>query len=108
REGSINTVILWDVNTGQEIRRWSGHTGEITHVSFSPNGLYAVSISSDATRIWDVGEADSDAFARLDPRVTSIGEISFNSDGTELYLAFNDNSLGTWVTETGEQKRDSR
>jgi WD40 repeat protein len=49
------TMRLWDVETGQELRRFVGHTGPVTGVAFAPDGRHAVSCSHDRTlRLWDM------------------------------------------------------
>ncbi|MDT9196460.1 WD40 repeat domain-containing protein, partial [Limnospira sp. PMC 1245.20] len=52
---SDNTVRLWDVATGRELRQLTGHTNSLLSVSFSPDGQTLASGSSDNTvRLWDV------------------------------------------------------
>jgi WD40 repeat protein len=44
---------LWDITTGQEIRRLAGHTNEVRDVTFSPDGKYILTASEDSTaRLW--------------------------------------------------------
>jgi WD40 repeat protein len=46
-------MILWDVATGQIVRRYEGHKGNVTAVAFSPDGQSLLSGSADATvRVW--------------------------------------------------------
>src|SRR5207245_1552314 len=44
-----NTVRLWDVDTGKELRRFEGHRSFVVAVAFSPDGRRALSASYDET-----------------------------------------------------------
>ena len=46
--GYDNTVRIWDVETGQEIRRLVGHKGLVHGVAFSADGRRVVTGGSDA------------------------------------------------------------
>ena len=57
------TARLWDLATGQEVRRFVGHTGTIGlagAIAFTPNGKRVLTGSTDgAVRLWDVEIADT-------------------------------------------------
>jgi len=47
--GEDNTARLWDVATGEEIRRLKGHTDVVISAAFSPDGAMVVTASGDQT-----------------------------------------------------------
>ena len=49
------TLKVWDVETGRELRTLQGHTGVVNGVALSGDGRRAVSASADNTlKVWDV------------------------------------------------------
>ena len=58
--GNDNTARLWDVQTGAEVRRFSGDTSPVTNVVFSPDGKSILTASDDNTaRLWDTDYHDT-------------------------------------------------
>ena len=54
------SIRMWDLRIGCELRAFTGHRGPIYGVRFSPDGKWIASASYDRTvRVWDVetGEA---------------------------------------------------
>jgi WD40 repeat protein len=50
-----NHLILWNSETGMELRRFDGHTFNVNGAWFSPDGRRILSVSGDRTaRTWDV------------------------------------------------------
>jgi WD40 repeat protein len=57
---SDNTARLWDLQTGQELRRFIGHSGAVEWAVFSPDGKTFLTVSDDGTgRMWDVDYHDT-------------------------------------------------
>ena len=50
------TLKVWDLGSGRELRTLAGHTGSVTAVAVTPDGQRAVSASEDQTlKVWDLG-----------------------------------------------------
>jgi WD40 repeat protein len=80
-----NTIIITDVASGKEIRTFSGHTGEVTAVVYSPDGTQIISGSGngDGTiRVWDVASGREIRTLPVDKGV--IRSIAFSPDGTRI------------------------
>jgi hypothetical protein len=47
------TIIIWDVKSGEILKRLKGHSNEVLSVSFSPDGRLLASGSGDKIIIWE-------------------------------------------------------
>ena len=49
------TLKVWDLASGRELRTLTGHTGKVWGVAVTPDGQRAVSASADQTlKVWDL------------------------------------------------------
>ncbi|MBZ0281672.1 MAG: S8 family serine peptidase [Anaerolineae bacterium] len=98
-----NTIRLWDMNTGQSIGEpWSGHSGVVWSVGFSPNGTQVVSGSLDQTlRLWDAATGQPIG----EPWTGHSGDVwgvAFSPDGTQVVSGSLDQTLRLWDATTGQ------
>jgi WD40 repeat protein len=97
RDGGL---LLWDLSSGQLVRRLKGHKDAVGSIAFSPNGRYAVSGGDDGvTRLWELetGEEYKLFEAHWDQPVRCV---AFSPDGRQVLGA--GGKVRTWSVKTGE------
>ena len=80
-----------------------GHTDEVNSASFSPDGRYIVSASSDTTvRIWDA-KTGQQVGNPLEGHTDWVSSASFSPDGKYIVSASLDHTVRIWDAKTGQQ-----
>ncbi|KAG0003313.1 hypothetical protein BGZ79_001156 [Entomortierella chlamydospora] len=103
RDGLL--VRLWDVNTGDLIRTFNGHTYDITCVVYSPNGDQIASGSNDQTvRLWDVETGE--CIHTLNGHDGSFHSVVYSPKGDQIASGSVDMTVRLWDVKTGERIHD--
>lgn len=93
------TAAIFDVKTGNPIRVFQGHAGEIFDVAVSPDGRRIATASQDNTaRIWDT--VTGKELLTLPHPKWVIG-LAFSPDGSRLATACDDGLGRVWDTASG-------
>jgi WD40 repeat protein len=90
-----NSLWLWDVATGREVRKFAGHRGPIRSVAFAPDGKTAASAGNDnMVRLWDV--ATGRELWYFEGHTGDVWGIAFSPDGRHL-LSGGDVTMRLWA-----------
>ncbi len=99
-----NTIRLWDVLTGKEIRVFKGHYDDVTSVAFSPDRKFVLSGSQDNTiRLWDVLTGKKIRFFK--GHYDDVTCVTFSPDGKYVMSGSDDNTARIWDVQTGKEIR---
>ncbi|KAG8833251.1 hypothetical protein FRB91_000039 [Serendipita sp. 411] len=83
-------------------RRWTGHTGTVNSIAFSPDGCRIVSGSADKTiRLWDI-ETGQILGEPLRGHRANVYSVAFSPDGRQMASGSWDETIRLWDTETGQ------
>jgi WD40 repeat protein len=98
-----NSVWLWQVATGKELRKIQGHQGPIPALAFAPDGKMLATGGADQNiHLWDVtsGKSVGDLAAE-----EPVAALLFLEDGRTLVSAGSYGSLRVWQAATGRELR---
>ena len=97
-----NSLILWDIPSGKELKRFSGSHGEITALAFSPDGSRAIAGTSGGNLvIFDV--ASGKDIRTLNGHSGLVRSVVFSNDGAYAFSGSHDNSARLWEVSTGKE-----
>jgi WD40 repeat protein/serine/threonine protein kinase len=102
------TIVLWEVETGREVRVFQGHRSVVKNVAFSPDGQFLASGAGDLVRsepgevmVWktDTGQEVYRLRGHTDP----IYGVAFSPDGRRLVSCSEDQTVKVWDLGTGQE-----
>ena len=93
-----NSLIQWDVETGEIIRRLEGHENGVVNLAISPDGRRLVSASWDETiGVWDL--ASGELLQRFSDLPSNT--IALSPDGQQVFSSDDGSDHVLWDLETG-------
>lgn len=95
---------LWDLNSGEEVRRLQPHPEGTTVAVFSPLGRVAATGGQHgAIRLWDLQTGNT--IREFTAHTAAILCLAFSHDGRSLISTSEDFSMRMWHVGTGEVKQ---
>jgi serine/threonine protein kinase len=99
-----NTIKIWEVATGKELRTLTGHSSGVYSVVYSPDGRYLASGGGDNTiKIWEV--ATGKQLRTLTGHSSRSLSVVYSPDSRYLASASIDNTIKIWEVATGKELR---
>ncbi len=92
-------MLLWDTQSGRQIRVLRGHSDVVSSVAFLPDGRSAVSGSEDGTiKLWDLSTGVP---TRTIMAGAPVGDLRLSPDGQAVICALRDSTLRVFDLKTG-------
>ncbi len=99
-----NTIKLWDIASGHELRTLAGHSEPVACVRFSPDGRTLASGSYDLTvKLWDL--VSGRLLRTFTGHKNTVHSVAFSPDGRILASGSEDHTIKLWDLAGGRELR---
>ncbi|HJZ46056.1 MAG TPA: protein kinase [Roseiflexaceae bacterium] len=99
-----DTLILWNLATGEQIHTFKGHTDDVKDIALSPDGKSVISASTDGTLIlWDV--ASGQPIRQFKDDGVEFKGVAFSPDGKMVLSGSANTSVILWDVATAQPIR---
>ncbi len=102
--GDDGVVWLWDLESGELVHRFTGHSAKIVAISVSDDGRYAATASWDRTaRLWDLEKLEAGPV--LSGHKGPVNAVVFSGSGATVYTGSYDGTIAAWDRAEGRYLR---
>lgn len=101
--GGDNSIKLWDIETGRQVKSLTGHTRYVLSVAVSRNGTLVSGGLDNTINLWNVETGQ--LIRSLQGHTSVIYSVAFSPDGKTVASGSGDNTIRLWNAESGVQIR---
>lgn len=88
-------IRIWSLESGEALRRLSGHVGDITSLRFARDGSFLLSSSNDHTvKMWD--HTTGQVIRTFEGHTDWVKTVDISSDGSLIVSGSNDQTIRLW------------
>jgi WD40 repeat protein len=99
------TARVWDVATGNELVKFTGHTDVVRGLAVLPDGCRAATAGwAGNIRLWDLGTGQE--LRRFEGHDGEVWSVACDAAGKQLLTAGKDKTVRLWDVETGRQVKE--
>lgn len=96
------TLKIWDLQTGQEMRTLTGHWDNVSAIAITPDGRHVISGSWDQTlKIWDLQTGKE--ILTLTGHQGFVSSVAITPDGQQIISGSHDGTLKVWDMQTRKE-----
>jgi len=96
-------VMQWNINTGEKVHEWFGHSGDVATMSLSPDGASFLTGSVDRTvKLWDVRDP-RDCRQTFWGHSGDVNSVCFHPSGNCFVSASEDKTSRLWDIRSDQQ-----
>lgn len=107
--GDDNTIRLWDIATGENVKTLRGHGSAVRACQFSPDGQWVLSGGQDQrVRLWNVAGYQEVRVLHatvFEGHEDAVLSARFSSDGRQIVTASRDRTASLWDAASGQRLR---
>lgn len=95
-------ALIWDIHTGKKMTLPESNFTSLLSAEFSPDGLWAITISVDKLQLWDA-MTGSPMKLQWNDVVGRAYSPEFSPDSTQILIPCSDRTARIWELRTGKQ-----